>query len=208
MKYLLCLSFLFLSFGAIADELRIPIDLIVLQETDGTGNELWAHDNAFVDRVLDRINHRFFETDRAEFYVAEKQVLQDSRLYNTSQHDLLKRYVGQRQKGRILVVVSNERMIDSHGLGRKQAVVYDPVIIMRGAFQDPQNPATHIPDYKGSDLHVNQEAGLFRHELGHQMNYFHIVDNPAVNTDNYTSLPDQRDRWETYLVHLANELGH
>lgn len=185
---------------------EIPVDFVVLQDSAGSGNSPWADpDGTFIPRVLQSINTRFFVTERAEFVMGELQVLQNSDLYHSPQRRLMRRYRQHRQRGRILVVISREERIDSHGLAEKQGVTYRPVIIMRGAYQDTANPMTQIPDYLESDLHVTQAAGLFRHELGHQINFRHIVDNPALNTDNFTSVPEARERWESYLERLARE---
>lgn len=188
-------------------EESVAVDFVILQEDGGEGNELWASDDVFIGRVLDKLNRDIFITDKFELELGNKRVIQNSELYRAPQIQLLRRYSRERKKGKILVVVSSEKKVDSHGLARKQARIYDPVIIMRGAYQDPENPITNFEGYFGSDLHVMQASGLFRHEIGHQMNYFHIPENPAINTDNYAGLPSERSNWEGYFLKLSEFQG-
>lgn len=188
-------------------ERPVAIDLIILQEDNGQGNELWASDDAFISRVLEKLNGDIFASDKFELELGSKLVLKNSELYRSPQARLMRRFARERKKGKILVVISSEKKVDSHGLGRRQARIYDPVIIMRGAYQDPENPITNFDGYFGSDLHVMQASGLFRHEIGHQMNYFHIPENPVVNTDNYASLPSEKENWEGYFLKLSEFQG-
>lgn len=203
MKTSLFLGLLLVS-GNLLAKTKIPVNFIVLQESNGQGNELWAKDNVYLQRVLDKLNADFYSQASTELVLGKKQVVKDSRLHNSPMSsgsgNLIGKYDGHSwaKKGAILVVIAREEKVDVNGRAERQGMDYSPVFIMRTV------KPTSGPSDKNFQASVNTSAGLFSHEMGHMLDFNHADRvKTAYTTENYTKDATGIARYKAYFSKMA-----
>ena len=191
--------------GNLMAKTKIPVNFIVLQESNGQGNELWARDNLYLQSVLDKLNKDYYSQASTELVLGKKQVIKDSRLHNapmsSGSGNLIDKYKNHswEKKGQILVVIGREDKVDVNGRAERQGLDYNPVFIMRTV-----KPTARPTDstWAGS---VNTSASLFSHEMGHMLNFNHADRvSTSYTTENYTKDPTGITRYRAYYTKMAN----
>ncbi len=199
-----------ITFGTVknveAQERSIPVNLIILQESNGQGNEVWAKNNVYAQAVIDGINNAHYKSGAIQLKLGSKKIVKDSRLYHSpmssGSNTLIKKYDGQGKKGSILVVIAREEKVDVSGRAERQGTDHSPVFIMRTVLHNP-DPAKS--DYVAGPNSIRVSAGLFVHEMAHMMNLNHQDrSNRAIHTENYTKVAAGKQIWEGYLKKLAS----
>lgn len=183
----------------------IPVNFIILQESNGQGNEVWTKNNSYVDSMLKNINETLYKKSSVKLKLGSKRITRDSRLYNSPMSNgssaLIDKYKKSGVNGSILVVVARETKVDVNGRAERQGVDYSPVFIMRTVWNhaDPKNR-----DYVGGIRSNQSSAKLFVHEMAHMMDLRHS-DRPksGTHTENYTTTSYGISIYKNYL----NKLG-
>jgi hypothetical protein len=173
----------------------IPVNFIILQESNGQGNEIWVRDNAHIQAVLNKINADYYNKDVATLKLGIKKIKKDSKLYNSNMSNggsssLIeifqneKNNFGLEENGAILVVIAREEKVDVNGRAERQDTDYSPTFIMRSV---RNNLDPKAKDYIGGAAAIRTDAGLFVHEMGHLMDLRHKDNSKySYHTDNYT----------------------
>lgn len=194
--------------GNLLAKTKIPVNFIVLQESNGQGNALWAKDNVYLQKVLDKLNADYYSQASSELVLGKKQVVKDSRLHNSpmssGSNTLIDKYKNHswEKDGQILVVIAREEKVDVNGRAERQGLDYDPVFIMR-TVRSTTGPADKA--YQGS---INTSASLFSHEMGHMLNFNHADRvKTAYTTENYTKDPTGIARYKAYFSKMASYAG-
>lgn len=191
--------------GNLFAKTKLSVNFIVLQESSGQGNELWAKDNIYLQRVLDKINTEYYSQASTELVLGKKQIVKDSRLYNapmsSGSGNLIDKYKNHswEKKGQILVVIAREEKVDVNGRAERQGLDYNPVFIMRTV------KPTEKPTDTSFDPSAKTSAGLFVHEMGHMLNFNHADRvSTTYTTENYTKDPTGITRYKAYFVKMAS----
>jgi len=123
--------------GNLYAKTKISVNFIILQESNGQGNEIWARDNVYLQSVLNKLNADYYSQASTELVLGKKQIVKDSRLHNSpmssGSRTLIDKYKEHswEKKGQILVVIAREEKVDVNGRAERQGLDYDPVFIMR-----------------------------------------------------------------------------
>lgn len=194
--------------GSLFAKTNISVNFIVLQESNGQGNELWAKDNVYLQKMLDKLNADYYSQASTQLVLGKKQVVKDSRLHNAPQSsgsgNLIDKYKNHswEKKGQILVVIAREEKVDVNGRAERQGLDYNPVFIMRTV-----KPTTGPLD-KNYQASINTSASLFSHEMGHMLNFNHADRVKTVyTTENYTKDPTGITRYKAYFAKMAGYAG-
>lgn len=196
---------LFVLSGNVFAKTKISVNFIILQESSGQGNELWADNNIYLQRVLDKINTEYYSQASTELVLGKKQMVKDSRLYNAPQSsgsgNLIDKYKNHswEKKGQILVVIAREDKVDVNGRAERQGLDYNPVFIMRTV------KPTSRPTDTSFDPSAKTSAGLFVHEMGHMLNFNHADRvSTTYTTENYTKDSTGITRYKAYFMKMES----
>lgn len=193
---------------------NIPVHFIILQESSGQGNEVWARDNKHIDAVLRKLNTDFYSQSPGTLVLGVKKVKKDSRLYNSPMSDGGKNSLIEifqkdsnnydlEDEGAILVVIARELKVDVSGRAERQGTDYSPTFIMRSV---RNNPDPKAKDYVGGAAAIQTDAGLFSHEMGHLMDLRHRDNTKtSYNTENYTKDPQGIAIYKRYFQKMVGK---
>lgn len=175
--------------GLYEEEVDVTVRVLVVTRGDGTGNELWSP--AFVQHVLHEV---WMRTDtHLTWDMLAYDTVADDRLYAMSTLELLSWSLSRlREPGMVTVVVCNPETADGAGratIERTRAAL----VVMRSRVREHGEEA------------VQSAAGIFLHELGHQMGFRHSDDpkrEGRLTADNYWVTEeglDEMKRWAKTL---------
>lgn len=152
---------------------NVGVKFIVARKKDGTGNEKWV-DKTYLEAVLKEASR--ISTNVNFILVSISSKNDDGLFLGNNQLPHLNLATRKASKKYITVAISGEKTTSSSGLawvGYRKV----PVFAMRSRFNgtDAKTPKA-----------INNTAGIFVHELGHNMGLNHASRTSPIHTDNYT----------------------
>ena len=134
------------------------VNLVVLRNNDGTGNEKWNLN--YIYRMLDQLTN--LTLGHVGFRLGQVTYIHNSKDYNNSKQDKIKmNYTQFRQFGSITAIVSQPHTTDSAGTAIGIKYNYEPIFVIRSRLNDGSAQDSYIA------------AAVFLHELGHNMGMKH-----------------------------------
>jgi hypothetical protein len=158
----------------------LPVDVLVLTDTQRAGNALWEPQSGFLALVLAAAEQTLADT--VHLALESVATTSDPEGYRMEQWEVLRRYRHLRVPGRLLLVVSGPNTQETAGFSytiRSDA----PYVVLRAREQ--------------SLAAVADTAAILVHELGHN---FGLTHDGVVHADNYHALPAGREALRDWLM--------
>lgn len=173
-------------------ESTLPVRILVVTRTDGTGNPLWT--KGYIAELLDTASAMTGHT--AVFTLASNEAIANDRAYASTQEGLLPTARSLARPGVLTILVSRPDTEDYAGLtdqaGPKGSRA--PFLIMR----------SRHTTWEG----INATAAILLHELGHQMGLHHkpeaFLDDGHIHTDDWWTRDEGLALLETSLMRVRS----
>ncbi len=171
--------------------LIVPVQVIVLQRGDGSGNALWtfAAMDAMLSAAEDMLRGVLFD-------IVHDEYLPYDHLYDANQEMVLELLSPDvRRDGMVTIIISGPYTTDYAGFTRTRVNDPRPVIVMRARRQDAEG--------------LSEAPAIFLHELGHAvLGLRHFVQDGQGRpwtTDTYHQTEDGREAMRAALAWLVKQ---